>query len=92
MLEQARNTLQMEADAILELVPRVDEHFSAAVAMILDCPGRVVITGMGKSGIIGRKMAATFASTGTPSFYLILPKVFTVIWVGNRKRCRDRSV
>ena len=57
MLEQARNTLQMEADAILELVPRVDEHFSAAVAMILDCPGRVVITGMGKSGIIGRKMA-----------------------------------
>ena len=70
MLEQARNTLQMEADAILELVPRVDEHFSAAVAMILDCPGRVVITGMGKSGIIGRKMAATFASTGTPSFYL----------------------
>ena len=70
MLEQARNTLQMEADAILELVTRVDEHFSAAVAMILDCPGRVVITGMGKSGIIGRKMAATFASTGTPSFYL----------------------
>lgn len=70
MLEQARNTLQMEADAILELVHRVDEHFSAAVAMILDCPGRVVITGMGKSGIIGRKMAATFASTGTPSFYL----------------------
>ena len=70
MLEQARNILQMEADAILELVPRVDEPFSAAVAMILDCPGRVVITGMGKSGIIGRKMAATFASTGTPSFYL----------------------
>ena len=62
--------MQMEADAILELVPRVDEHFSAAVAMILDCPGRVVITGIGKSGIIGRKMAATFASTGTPSFYL----------------------
>ena len=70
MLEQARNTLQMEADAILELVHRVHENFSAAVAMILDCPGRVVITGMGKSGIIGRKMAATFASTGTPSFYL----------------------
>lgn len=70
MLEQARNALRMEADAILELVPRVDEHFSAAVEMILDCPGRVVITGMGKSGIIGRKMAATFASTGTPSFYL----------------------
>ena len=70
MLEQARNTFLMEADALIELVARVDEHFSAAVAMILDCPGRVVITGMGKSGIIGRKMAATFASTGTPSFYL----------------------
>ena len=70
MLEQARNTLKMEAEAILELVPHVDEHFSAAVTMILECPGRVVITGMGKSGIIGRKMAATFASTGTPSFYL----------------------
>ena len=72
MLEQARNTLQMEADAILELVPRVDEHFSAAVAMILDCPGRVVITGMGKSGIIGQVHHR---------FISILPKVFTVIWV-----------
>ncbi len=70
MLEQARNILQMEADAILDHVPRVVVHFSAGVAMILVRPGRVVITGMGKSGIIGRKMAATFASTGTPSFYL----------------------
>lgn len=48
----------------------MDEHFAAAVSMILECPGRTVITGMGKSGIIGRKMAATLASTGTPSFYL----------------------
>lgn len=70
MLEQARNVLRVEAKSILELIPRIDEHFSAAVTMILECPGRVVITGMGKSGIIGRKMAATFASTGTPSFYL----------------------
>lgn len=70
MLENARNVLKMEADAILELIPRVDEHFTAAVEMILACPGRTVITGMGKSGIIGRKMAATFASTGTPSLYL----------------------
>ena len=60
----------MEAEAILELVPRVDANFAAAVSLILECPGRTVITGMGKSGIIGRKMAATFASTGTPSFYL----------------------
>ena len=57
-------------DVMLEQVERIDEHFKAAVEMILACPGRTVITGMGKSGIIGRKMAATLASTGTPSFYL----------------------
>jgi arabinose-5-phosphate isomerase len=66
----ARKVLKMEADAILELIPRIDEHFDAAVKMILDCKGRAVVTGMGKSGHIGRKMAATLASTGTPSFYL----------------------
>ena len=55
---------------MLEQVERIDEHFKAAVEMIMACPGRTVITGMGKSGIIGRKMAATLASTGTPSFYL----------------------
>ena len=70
MLENARNVLKMEAEAILELVPRINGQFTAAVEMILACPGRTVITGMGKSGIIGRKMAATLASTGTPSFYL----------------------
>lgn len=70
MLKHGQDVLRMEAEAILELVPRVDEHFAAAVSMILECPGRTVITGMGKSGIIGRKMAATLASTGTPSFYL----------------------
>lgn len=70
MLEQARQVLRMEAEAVLEQVERIDEHFKAAVEMIMDCPGRTVITGMGKSGIIGRKMAATLASTGTPSFYL----------------------
>ena len=70
MLKHAQDVLRMEAEAILELVPRVDENFAAAVKLILDCQGRTVITGMGKSGLIGRKMAATFASTGTPSFYL----------------------
>ena len=70
MLEQARQVLRMEAEAVLEQVERIDEHFKAAVEMIMACPGRTVITGMGKSGIIGRKMAATLASTGTPSFYL----------------------
>ena len=70
MLEHAQDVLRMEAEAILELVPRIDENFAAAVNMILECQGRTVITGMGKSGLIGRKMAATLASTGTPSFYL----------------------
>lgn len=70
MLEHAQDVLRMEAEAILELVPRIDANFAAAVEMILQCSGRTVITGMGKSGIIGRKMAATLASTGTPSFYL----------------------
>lgn len=70
MLKHAQDVLRMEAEAILELVPRIDANFASAVEMILQCPGRTVITGMGKSGIIGRKMAATLASTGTPSFYL----------------------
>lgn len=70
MLKHAQDVLRMEAEAILELVPRVDANFAEAISLILECPGRTVITGMGKSGIIGRKMAATFASTGTPSFYL----------------------
>ena len=70
MLKHAQDVLRMEAEAILELVSRVDENFAAAVKLILDCQGRTVITGMGKSGLIGRKMAATLASTGTPSFYL----------------------
>ena len=70
MLETAKNVLKIEAEAILELIPRLDEEFEQALRMILDCRGRVVITGMGKSGLIGRKISATLASTGTPSFFL----------------------
>ncbi len=70
MLQRAREVLRLEAEAVLELVSRVDGSFAAAVSLILECRGRTVITGMGKSGLVGRKMAATFASTGTPSFYL----------------------
>lgn len=66
----AENALRLEAEAILDLIPRVDETFVKAVKMILDCKGRVVMTGMGKSGIIAHKLTATLASTGTPSFYL----------------------
>lgn len=70
MLAHAKEVLRMEAEAILEQIPRVDESFVAAVQLILNCKGRTVITGMGKSGLIGRKMAATLASTGTPSFFV----------------------
>ena len=70
METDAQKVLQMEAEAILDLIPRIDEHLDAAVEMILACQGRVVMTGMGKSGIIAHKISATLASTGTPSFYL----------------------
>lgn len=70
MLAHAQEVLRLEAEAVLELIPRVDENFAQAIQMILDCEGRTVITGMGKSGLIGAKMAATMASTGTPSFFL----------------------
>jgi arabinose-5-phosphate isomerase len=69
-LTLARRVLQIEADAILALVARLDDRFEAAVRLILDCPGRVIVTGMGKSGIICRKIAATLSSTGTPAFFL----------------------
>jgi arabinose-5-phosphate isomerase len=69
-LSLARKVLQTEAQAILALVDRVDERFEAAVGLLLDCRGRVIVTGMGKSGIICRKIAATLTSTGTPAFFL----------------------
>lgn len=70
LLETAREVLYIEAQSILRLQERLDERFVRAVQMILSCKGRVVTTGMGKSGAIARKLAATFASTGTPSFFL----------------------
>jgi arabinose-5-phosphate isomerase len=70
MLEHAKKVLEIEAEAILALIPRLNGEFEEAMRMILDCRGRVVVTGMGKSGLIGRKIAATLASTGTPSFFL----------------------
>ncbi|CUA84999.1 MULTISPECIES: KpsF/GutQ family sugar-phosphate isomerase [Gulbenkiania] len=69
-LALARDVLKTEADAIMALADRLDDAFDRAVSLMLDCPGRVVITGMGKSGHIGRKIAATLASTGTPAFFM----------------------
>jgi arabinose-5-phosphate isomerase len=66
----ARKVLQTEAAAILALVDRLDERFDRAIRLLYECRGRVVVTGMGKSGIICRKIAATLSSTGTPAFFL----------------------
>ena len=66
----AKKVLQTEAAAILALVERLDDRFEQAVRLLLDCRGRVIVTGMGKSGIICRKIAATLSSTGTPAFFL----------------------
>ena len=66
----ARKVLETEAAAILALVPRLDERFDRAVELLHTCKGRVILTGMGKSGIICRKIAATLTSTGTPALFL----------------------
>ncbi|WP_173911019.1 SIS domain-containing protein [Acinetobacter sp. Marseille-Q1618] len=66
----ALETLSVEEHALHVLASQIDERFSQACEIILQCKGRLVVTGMGKSGHIGRKMAATFASTGTPSFFM----------------------
>lgn len=68
--ETAKNVLRLEAQAIQDLIGRIDRNFVQAVGLLQSCKGRVVITGMGKSGLIGKKIAATLASTGTPAFFL----------------------
>lgn len=70
IIEQARQVLAAEAAAIEALIPRINGQFTVAVELILQGQGRVIVTGMGKSGLIGKKIAATLASTGTPSFFL----------------------
>lgn len=62
--------IETEAQAVFELTQRIDENFEKACKLLLDCKGRVVVTGMGKSGHIGHKIAATFSSTGTPAFFM----------------------
>lgn len=69
-LETARRVLWIEAQAIEQVLARLDDSFVRAVELLLSCKGRVVVTGMGKSGLIGRKISATLSSTGTPSFFL----------------------
>ena len=66
----AERVIRLEAAAILGLIDKLDERLERAVALLHGCAGRVIVTGMGKSGIIGRKIAATLASTGTPAYFL----------------------
>jgi arabinose-5-phosphate isomerase len=70
ILDLARKVLRTEADAILSLIDRIDGEFERAVQLLDECQGRVLVTGMGKSGIICRKIASTLSSTGTPAFFL----------------------
>jgi arabinose-5-phosphate isomerase len=69
-LATAKRVLRIESEAIAGLIDRLDDRFEKAVELLYPCKGRVVVTGLGKSGLIGRKIAATFASIGTPSFFL----------------------
>src|SRR6478672_9631434 len=69
-LDQARSVLRIEAEAVAALAERLGEEFLRACELVLACRGRVVVTGVGKSGAIARKIAATLASTGTPALFL----------------------
>ena len=69
-LELARRVLEIEADAVRALISRIDERFLAAVSLILACDGRVIVSGIGKSGHIARKLASTLSSTGTPAYFV----------------------
>ena len=69
-LETARRVLRIEAQAIQDMLAKLDGSFERAVDLLFACKGRVVVTGMGKSGLVGRKVSGTFSSTGTPSFFL----------------------
>lgn len=68
--DRGRRVLQIEAEAILALIPKLDVQFDRAIEVIRDCRGRVVLTGMGKSGSVAQKIASTMAGTGTPAFFL----------------------
>ena len=69
-IESAQRTLDIEISAVTALKPRIDDSFVKACELMLDCSGRIVVTGMGKSGHIGNKIAATLASTGSPAFFV----------------------
>lgn len=68
--QYAKQCLQDEAQAVIDLIPQLDENFDKAVNMMFNCKGKIIVTGVGKSGHIGAKIAATLSSTGTPAFFI----------------------
>ena len=68
--EYGAQCLRDEAQALLDLIPQLDDNFDKAVKMIVECKGKIIVTGVGKSGHIGAKIAATLSSTGTPAFFI----------------------
>lgn len=70
LIEKARRVIRVEADALTAMANRIDDSFERAIDLILASPGRVIVSGMGKSGLVGQKIASTMASTGTPAFFL----------------------
>ena len=77
--EYGIQAIKDEAEALLDLIPKMDEQFDLTVELMLGCKGKVIVTGVGKSGHIGAKIAATLSSTGTPSFFVNPLDVFTAI-------------
>ena len=69
-IRRAREVLRIEAEAIRRLIPRIGKSFEAAIELLATCKGRVIVTGMGKAGLVGQKLSATLASTGTPSHWV----------------------
>ncbi|MEI6128167.1 MAG: SIS domain-containing protein [Pseudomonadota bacterium] len=70
MLDRAKKVFEIEADAILSLRDKLDEHFIKAVDVLLSCKGKVIVIGIGKSGLVSQKIASTFACSGTPAFFM----------------------
>ena len=80
ILQRAKRVLNIEATGIVSLIDRLDDRFVQAVELLYNCQGKVVVTGLGKSGLICRKIAATFSSMGTPSFFFMPATLITATW------------
>lgn len=80
LLSYAKETLEIEIKEAQRLLDRLDENFLSACHLLLNCKGKAVVSGIGKSGHIGKKIAASLASTGTPAFLFIRRKLYMAIW------------